>query len=177
MSNLISLYKRLTDSNKEMLKKNRQIVNVYNVHVLKILLAITTVSMLLLTLLSYLPSIDYFYQLKYQILFATSFIISFAFLLVTLAFQDFVSEHTVPFLYAYIVLISAFSVILNLINTSQAPYVITVCLMVIVPMMLMDTNVRIIALEIIQLLVVMYFSYYFKDTSFFIMDLAMCWVT
>ena len=174
MPNVISFYKDVTADSRRMLKKNQQIINVYNVHVLKILLAITTVCLLFLTLLAYLPSLDYFYHLKYQILFASSFVVMFAFLLVCLVFQDFVGEHTVPFLYAYIVLISAFSIMINLINFSQAPYVITVALMVIVPMMMMDVSFRIIMFEIALLVASLYLSYYFKETSFFIMDVANC---
>ena len=176
MSSLLSFYKKLTDTNRQLLRKNQWIVNIYNFRLLKILLAITVGVLFFLTVFSCIPSVTFFYHANYQLLFISTFFMTFVMLVLSLVAPGWVSERTLPFSYMYIVLISAFSVAINLIHPVQKPYSTAVGMMLIIPMMTMDSHVRIIVLELVQLVVSLYLSYYFKDTPLFITDVANCTV-
>ena len=174
MFSLLSFYKELAVANRQMLKKNRRIVNMYNFRLLRILLAFTAGLLLLLTVLAYLPMVEYFSSARYRILFASAFGVMLVLLLFSLVFSDRALGWTIPLLYGYIVLISSFSVVMNLVNVTQMPYVVTVALMLIVPMMTIDGHLRIIVLEFVQLAAFVYVSWYFKETTLFVMDLVHC---
>ncbi len=174
MFSLLSFYKELAVANRQMLKKNRRIVNIYNFRLLRILLAFTAGLLLLLTVLAYLPMVEYFSFVRYRVLFGGAFGVMFVLLLFSFVFSDIALGWTIPLLYVYIVLISSFSVAVNLINATQMPYVVTVALMLIVPMMTIDGHLRIIVLEFVQLAAFVYVSWYFKETTLFVMDLVHC---
>ncbi|MDE6737269.1 MAG: hypothetical protein K2J50_07230, partial [Treponemataceae bacterium] len=109
MFSLLSFYKELAVANRQMLKKNRRIVNMYNFRLLRILLAFTAGLLLLLTVLAYLPMVEYFSSARYRILFASAFGGMLVLLLVSRVFSDRALNWTIPLLYGYIVLISSFS--------------------------------------------------------------------
>ncbi|MDE7227720.1 MAG: response regulator [Treponemataceae bacterium] len=174
MFSLLSFYKELAVANRQMLKKNRRIVNMYNFRLLRILLAFTAGLLLLLTVLAYLPMVEYFSYVRYRVLFGSAFGVMFVLLLFSFVFSDRALGWTIPLLYGYIVLISSFSVVMNLVNATPMPYVVTVALMLIAPMMTIDGHLRIIVLEFVQLAAFVYVSWYFKATTLFVMDLVHC---
>lgn len=168
--NVFKYYKATAAESKKLFSQNRDIINAYNFHILKILLFLSVVVCFVLSVLSLIPAITFLYQMKFQVLFSVSLCLFFLFSVVVLFAPDFVNRHSVGAMYVFIVIADAFSVVVCLLIRTHPPYTVTLGFLIIVPMLMMDSRLRIIVVNMSVLVFALILSYYFKQDDYFLTD-------
>ena len=168
--NVFKYYKATAAESKKLFSQNRDIINAYNFHILKILLFLSVGICFVLSVLSLIPAITFLYQMKFQVLFSVSLCLFFLFSVVVLFAPDFVNRHSVGAMYVFIVIADAFSVVVCLLIPTYPPYTVTLGFLIIVPMLMMDSRLRIIVVNMSVLVFALILSYYFKQDDYFLTD-------
>ena len=172
--NIVKYYKATSEERKKLFSQNRDIINAYNLHILKILLFFSVAVCFVLSVLSLIPAIEYLYQFRYQVFFSISLCVFFAFAVLALFAGVFVGNHSVAAMYTYIVLVDIFSVGLNLLSIRISPYTVTIGFLILAPILMLDSRARVIIINGSVLLLCLALSYYYKTDECFLTDCINC---
>ena len=173
---VIDYYKKTAEESKKLFSQNRDIIDAYNFHILKILLFFSVAACFILSMLSLIPAITMLYHLKFQIFFSASLCVFFIYAVISMFAAEFVSRHSVVAVYIYIIFADTFSVMVNLLTSRLPPYTVTIGFLVAVPMLMMDSRIRVMIVHVIIAAICLYLSYYFKSDDYFLTDCIDCFV-
>ena len=172
--NVFKFYKETEAESKKLFSQNGEIISAYNSHILKLLLFFALAVCFVFSIISLIPNIGYLYQLKYQVFFSISLCVFFIFSVVTLFASEFVARHSVFAMYLFIVLLDACSIVLNLLSDKIPPYTVTLGFLILVPVLMLDSRVRVITIDLTVLVTSLVLSYYFKSDYYFFLDCINC---
>lgn len=173
---VIDYYKKTAEESKKLFSQNRDIIDAYNFHFLKIFLFFSVAACFILSMLSLIPAISMLYHLKFQIFFSASLCVFFIYAVISMFAAEFVSRHSVVAVYIYIIFADTFSVMVNLLTSHRSPYTVTLGFLVAVPMLMMDSRIRVMIVHVIIAAICLYLSYYFKSDDYFLTDCINCFV-
>ncbi len=171
---IVEYYKQTAAESKKLFSQNRDIIDAYNFHILKILLFFSVAACFVLSMLSLIPAITNLYQLKYQVFFSTSLCIFFVYAVISLFAAEYISRHSVPAMYLFIFCADLFSIVLNLLSVRQPPYTVTLGFLIAVPILMMDSRLRVIVVHVFVLAICLFLSYYYKSDDYFLTDCINC---
>ena len=171
---ILRYYNTTEKENQKLISQNKDIINAYNFHILKIFLFLSVAVCFVLSLLSMIPGLDSLNQYKYQLFFSISLGVFFVFSVISLIAGEFVARHSIFAMYTLIIMADTFSVVVNLLGVPPSPYTVTLGFLILVPMLMMDSRSRVIVVNGIVLVVVLMLSYYFKSDDYFMADTINC---